>query len=266
MNELPWFRLHTDFLTNGRIKLLSFEDRCHFVELLCLKASGGLEQFKSDAELQLRRVAKALELSDTDADECRSRLIAVGLIDDKFEPCGWDKRQYQSDNSTARTRRWRDKKKQEETKSNECVTEVGRHRDVTVTAPETDTESESEKERGASRFAPKGFKPTKENHEWAVGKGLLASEISQETEKFLNYEWVKPLRDWQRAWRNWILKSLEFRKQRVGESAVVTTEDMAAKHGVVRRKAETEEQFKRRVRDAMIAAEYGLPITKGAAM
>jgi hypothetical protein len=90
-----------------KLLLLAFEVRWHFVEILCLKAMGTLD---SDAPLMERRVALKLGLQLPQLDEVKRRLLEIGLIDEDFQPISWDERQYESDISTERVRRYRMKR------------------------------------------------------------------------------------------------------------------------------------------------------------
>lgn len=98
----PWFRLYSDFLTNPKIRALSFEHQRHFVCLLALKASGDL-----DADL----IAQQLGIDDS-IDDVKQALMAAELIDADWQPLGWDTRQFKSDRDTTsaeRQRRYREK-------------------------------------------------------------------------------------------------------------------------------------------------------------
>src|SRR5690606_26992382 len=87
--------------------LLSFEDRWHFIAVLCLKSKGILDDGAPHLE---RRVAVKLGLQIEDAGEAKRRLMDVGLIDEKWQPLAWGKRQYVSDHSGAeRMKRHRSK-------------------------------------------------------------------------------------------------------------------------------------------------------------
>ena len=84
----------------------------------------------------------------------------------------------------------------------------------------------------------------------------MLAEIIEETAKFKDYERAKPIKDWNRAWRNWFRKAKEWRKERVGETTPETTADVAARLGITQNPDEPEDKFKIRVRDSMLAQEY----------
>ena len=138
MSELRWFRLHTNSIDNVKLRMLAFEDRWHYIAICCLKAEGLLD--KSDDKNFLRKIAIKLGVQALDLEEVKRRLIDAGLIDDLFQPVGWSKHQYLSDNSTERVRKHRAGKKE---------TPVKRFSNVPVTPPDTETEAEAEAESEA---------------------------------------------------------------------------------------------------------------------
>ncbi|EKU29717.1 hypothetical protein C660_12539 [Alcaligenes sp. HPC1271] len=54
MSNMPWFRAYTEMVDDEKLRLLAFEDRWHYVALLCLKGQGVLD---SEDTLMLRKVA-----------------------------------------------------------------------------------------------------------------------------------------------------------------------------------------------------------------
>jgi hypothetical protein len=109
LSGYPWFRVYGDAIDDDKLSLLSFEDRWHFVAVLCLKSKGILDDGAPHLE---RRVAVKLGLQIEDASEVKRRLMDVGLIDENWQPLAWGKRQYVSDHSgAARAKRYREKKR-----------------------------------------------------------------------------------------------------------------------------------------------------------
>lgn len=132
----PWFRAYSEMVDDEKLRLLAFEDRWHFVALLCCKNNGILE---SNDALMRRKVAVKLGLDLRELDEVARRLSEVGLIDQEtLQPLKWKERQFQSDSSKERVRKFREKIKKQDCNDKE------RYRNVTVTAQEADTESETE--------------------------------------------------------------------------------------------------------------------------
>lgn len=93
-----WFRMYAEAVDDEKLRLLAFEDRWHFVALLCLKAQGTLD---SDAPHRERRIALKLGLQLPQLDELKRRLIEVRLIDEDWQPLNWGKRQFESDTKTS---------------------------------------------------------------------------------------------------------------------------------------------------------------------
>lgn len=153
MSKNFWFRMYAEAVDDDKLRLLAFEDRWHFVAILCCKTQGVLDCHPETLE---RRVAVKLGLQLRDSDEVKRRLMEVGLIDDKWQPVNWDKRQPPSDSDPTngeRQRRFRDKKRQEKLENQVKSTdssEVTDSNGVTVTkitALELELELEKEQEK-----------------------------------------------------------------------------------------------------------------------
>jgi hypothetical protein len=141
MSEMQWFRMWADAVDNPKLRLLAFEDRWHFVALCCLKRSGLIDRDDPNRD---RMIALKLGVQVRELEEIARRLIEVDLITDNYSPVGWDDRQFQSDNSTERVRKFR-------AKQAETVPETFRQR-----SQSTETETETEKTYAASPL-PEGF-------------------------------------------------------------------------------------------------------------
>ena len=142
----PWFRLYSEIIDDEKIRLLAFEDRWHYVAILCLKNSGFFDkQHKGD--LLRRGMSVKLGVNGVDLDNLKTRLLEVDLIDDDWNPKGWDRRQFKSDTSAERTRKWREK--QGKSKRDDDVTSQKRHCDALDTDTDTDTE-QNRKDTSAS--------------------------------------------------------------------------------------------------------------------
>lgn len=140
----PWFRLYNEIIDDKKIRLLAFEDRWHFVALLCMKNSGDLDRKKS---LLDQIVSVGLGVHGADLVSIKKRLTEVGLIDSNWQPLAWNVRQFKSDASTERVKKHREKKKAQLGNTNE--TGMKRFRN----APETEAEEETEKEQEEKRSA-----------------------------------------------------------------------------------------------------------------
>lgn len=135
-----WFRFYEAALDDPKVQTLPGDDFKAWVNILCVAC-------RHDGTLpQLPALAFMLRMSLNDCETLIERLSNAGLIDRKnggpngsrYAPHGWDKRQYKSDSSSGRVKRYRE-----------------RSAPVAETPPdteaETDTEAEKKQEqRGAS--------------------------------------------------------------------------------------------------------------------
>lgn len=106
MPAMPWLRLYTEFASDPVTQSLAFEDQRHFIVLLCLKGNGTLDR-PMKPESRDRIIYRGLGLDPNTAEEAKRRLMDAELIDAKWHPKAWDKRQFTSDHSTERTRNYR---------------------------------------------------------------------------------------------------------------------------------------------------------------
>jgi hypothetical protein len=131
---LSWFRMWADAVDDEKLRLLAFEDRWHFVALLCLKARGILDE--KNADLRWQKVCLKLGLDSAELERVMKRLETVGLVscnaEKNFQPTAWNKRQFVSDSSTSRVRAFRK-----------------RNGNVSVTTQSQSTETEEEKNPAA---------------------------------------------------------------------------------------------------------------------
>lgn len=157
--EMSWFRAYADMVDDEKLRLLAFEDRWHFVALLCCKRSGLLDN-GDPHELLCRKVAVKLGLQLRELEAMAARLAEVGLIEPAtFQPLAWAERQFESDTSTARVREYR-KRKRAASVQPQCATEVKRCGNVSETAQETETETEHISEPRAREAEPEPPAPS----------------------------------------------------------------------------------------------------------
>lgn len=136
--SLPWLRLYTRITSDNKIRLLAFEDRWHYVALLCLKRTGLLDE--PESELKQRRIAVEMGLQVRELEEVFRRLSEVGLTDRQGNPLKWQDLQFESDSSTARVRKYREKQKKSKRNANETLQK--RRGNVAVTGQDTDTDTD----------------------------------------------------------------------------------------------------------------------------
>lgn len=105
--SLPWFRMYVEFSGDPIAQSLAFEDQRHYIIILCLKGNGTLDRKLPNREAI---IARGLGLDPMSAAEAKRRLVEVGFVDKNWQPISWDKRQYASDVSSDRVRKYRNNK------------------------------------------------------------------------------------------------------------------------------------------------------------
>ena len=147
---MKWLKLYVDIAQNPRMKLLAFEDRWHYISLLCAKAEGYLDERE---QLRDRMVSVHLGLTPVEVEHVKDRLIDVGLISSDWQIYNWDEKQSADATGAARKRRERARKKAE--KESAVTTKEVRNKnieqEVTVTGQSRDSHA-TEKEEAVERI------------------------------------------------------------------------------------------------------------------
>ena len=176
--RLPWFRMYADFLNDPKLISLAFEDQRHFIGVLALKCDGAIDDV-ADCDLLDRIVAQRLWIDHAVIRDVKRRLIAAGLIDARWQPLAWDKRQMRSDvdaTGAERQRRYRGAQKHNAL------------RDAAVTRLEEDTDTDIDKEedkkntKTRANAPPDGVSPSL----WADFKKIRAAKKAAITETAMN--------------------------------------------------------------------------------
>ena len=139
MYILRWLKLYTEILDDPKIRLLAFEDRWHYVALLCCKADGLMDEREN---LWERLIQVKLGLAQVEYDSLKKRLMEVCLIDENWNPSGWEKRQAAGDPAAAeRQRKYREKQRKRNVTHN-----------VTATSRVEGRSKKKNLEEGSARF------------------------------------------------------------------------------------------------------------------
>ena len=192
---MPWLRLYTDTVDNEKIRLLAFEDRWHYIALLCLMQQGVLD---TENELLERKIAVKLGVQLPALQEIKKRLMDVELIQNNFRPVGWNKKQYKSDSSVERTRKYR---KNKDKKTCDVTTpSLQRHCDA------LDTDTEQNRKKNSRRFTPPTVAEIKEY--------IKEKNYYVDADRFFNHyeanNWMigkNKMKKWKAALANWNKKA-----------------------------------------------------------
>lgn len=207
---LPWFRMYAEAAGDPVLQSLAFDDQRHYFVLLCLKCGGALDR-RLVPQQRERIIARGLGLDQVTASEVKRRLLEVSLIDKNWQPLGWEKRQFSSDVSTDRVRKYR---KDKETGN---VSETGEETssDVSETSV-TISESVSDSDIKTSRLMfdlirtlnPKHREPNLQS--WANDVRLMRERDGRtDAEIRVLFEWSNQ----HHFWKTNILSPATLRKQ-----------------------------------------------------
>lgn len=205
----PWFRMYGEFVSDPKVQMLSETDQRRYVMLLCIRCGNDDETFHDEA------MAFQLRISDEEWSKTKSTLMTKNLIDKRNHPTSWNKRQYQSDVSTSRVSKHRNK--------------IKRSCNVSETLPEADTDSYTEQNRTEesilapealaekktikkSTQLPKDWRPNESHRSKCRELGFDADTLADEERGFINHHLARASKfaDWDRAFWTWIGNASKF--------------------------------------------------------
>ena len=243
-----WFRLYDEVLDDPKVQKLSPEHFKFWINLLCLasKHGGVLPDFES--------VSFALRMPFHETQDYLNFLFQHNLIDKTkkgLSPHGWSKRQYKSDTSTERVKRFRERYRNGE-------------KTVTVTPPDTYTETDTETEQKQiqkeleKRESVRGrntARGTRLPPDWSPRPedGQDEGELAKFRDYWTAVAGAKGVKlDWDATWRNWLRNSKQWTSASRPSDKPPETYRIGHAKGVVKREPEpiplTEEQKAERAR------------------
>lgn len=200
-----WFRLYAEVLNDPKVQKLAADDFRSWVNLLCLAC-------ENEGKIpDVADVSFALRMPEHGVLTLLERLSSGGLIDRMsggpdgwhYAPHCWAKRQYKSDTSTERVKRFRE-----------------RSATVSVTPPETDTDTDTEITTNvviarppkikSVRFVPDDWMPKHKHEETAASEGMTAEQMDYQATRFREHEFKKPITNVDLAFHRWIRTSKDF--------------------------------------------------------
>ena len=214
----PWFRFYVEAFSDRKLRRLSPTQRWIWVAILGAAREspepGKLlvaedlpmthSELASYADVRVREIGPAVELM--------SQLKMVHSDNGVITVTNFAGRQYESDNVTDRTRRHRERSKEDGKERSNAVP-----RNVRRNAPETETETEADittlpRKRG--RRIPEDWQPSAADIAWQRDQAITDAQARRETEKFRDHFLASSggnavKLDWSLAWKNWIRTSIE---------------------------------------------------------
>lgn len=161
---MQWFRFYSEALDDPKVQRLTGDLFKVWVNLLCLAN----EQEERGTLPLADDIAFRLRLDDQKARDALNGLRRAGLLEyntdtDKYRVHAWDKRQFASDDSTERVRRFREKQREtaNETERNASETFLKRSRNAIDTDPDTEQIQKQKQSisRGGGAAAPRNAPP-----------------------------------------------------------------------------------------------------------
>lgn len=214
---MQWFRMYAEFLSDPVVQSLAFEDQRHYVAVLCLKCNGTLDR-EIAPKTRDRIIYRGIGLDPLNAEEAKRRLMEVGLIDKKWQPKGWDKRQYKSDDVTERTRNHR-KNKESQNVPETLQERDGNPPDTEQIQNRTDTPNSLRSLGGAreraepkrKRQLPDDFTLTTDR-EAVLRESVPDADALGEFAQFTDHHRSRgnAMLDWDAAWRTWCRNAARF--------------------------------------------------------
>ena len=139
---MKWFKLYPEIANHPRLRILSFEDRWHYISLMCAKADGTLDQ--PNEKLRDQMLSVHLGLTPVEMAQVKERLMDVELIAEDWDIINWDDKQSSDATGAARKRRQRAREK---LAKEEELRNKNKEQNVTVTGQSRDIEKEETVER-----------------------------------------------------------------------------------------------------------------------
>ena len=139
---MKWFKLYPEIANHPRLRILSFEDRWHYISLMCAKADGTLDQ--PNAKLRDQMLSVHLGLTPVEMAAVKERLMDVELIAEDWDIINWDDKQSSDATGAARKRRQRAREKLAKEKE---LRNKNKEQNVTVTGQSRDIEKDEAIER-----------------------------------------------------------------------------------------------------------------------
>lgn len=222
-----WFRMYAEFAFDPKVQMLSETLQRRYIMLLCLRCNANSNDNVTLHEtLTDENIAFQLRISLEEWQETKHIFLSKNLIDEHNVPVNWDKRQYVSDSSAERVRRYREKKKQG------C--------NVTVTPPDTEADTDTDTEYISTTTAmpePSFYEKFIMHPDWSPkGKswdkyikinGLTAEEVTGDVFKdsireFISHWITTPKPYTQNQWQHKLAQAI-VKKRRFAEAENATS-------------------------------------------
>ncbi len=144
---MKWLRLYSEFASDPKVQSMDEASQRRLIMIFCLHSENDI------TTLDEEEIACALRISSEELQKTKQLFIKKGFIDDKWVILNWEKRQFVSDGSKERVKKFRENHKHklsedgetlQERYSNGSVTLHNRYSNDDVTPPDTDTDTDTD--------------------------------------------------------------------------------------------------------------------------
>jgi DNA-binding transcriptional ArsR family regulator len=199
-----WFRFYDDAVHDPKVQCLPPELFKFWVNMLCVCSKFGT------SIPTIQHLSYSLRMQERKVDRLLATLFEAGLIDrvdQGFAPHNWNVRQYKSDVSTERVKRFRE-----------------RSSNVKETPSESDTESDTDTEKKKDKI-PRQARKTKLPEDWQATEELLAyaaehgcPDPKDTAERFMLHHRSKGTLavDWDLSFKYWCRNEKNFARSQNG--------------------------------------------------
>jgi len=215
----PWFRMYAEFATDAKVQMMSEAMQRRLLMVFCMRCSDVTVTLSDD------EIAFHMRITPEELAETKALFVRKGFIDQSWNALNWEKRQSPSDSSAARTRTYRERKREKGVTSHvtECDVleekrEEEKREEKSSASPETETGNPASAAPVASRSPtgsrlPADWQPDDVLRAWTA-QNCPGLNISAEVEKFRDYWAAKAGKDgrkadWSATWRNWARRASE---------------------------------------------------------
>jgi hypothetical protein len=225
---MEWFRMYNEARDDPKLLALPDNQFRVWFNLMCLASANPVRERRGIIEPTARRIL-ALKVARRDVElleDTLAILVELEIVADDGETItflNWKKRQYESDSSTPRVRKFRESQRRDdetlqkrstllhETEGNVSETLIPEQSRAEQKQSRAESLGAGAPTRGkrASRPArlPEDYAITEAMREWAA-EHCPAVDLDLHHERFCNHWWGKgeTRADWAATWRNWMLR------------------------------------------------------------
>jgi len=183
-----WFRMYTEFMNDPKVQMMSEAMQRRLVMLFCARCGAFLGT--SQGTSQERELAFSLRITEEQLADTKALFIAQGFIDEDWNLINWDKRQYQSDSSTVRTRRYRERMRTSQGTSQERDVTAKRRRGDGYRAEQNRAE-QSVRSRSMPSISQDSLPGSREEREYILSNTATRAFIGNEIDEDNSIEEVQ---------------------------------------------------------------------------